>query len=277
MIETARGGRPAVASLHRRGMLALRRFLSVLRPPWQSWSRMTTNRDNPLAVSKENPDERLRLELLRIAGSNYEEPEQKVHERSHAIAERLSLELPRLTDLARVPPDPGRRGRFRVAVLDVVFDAWQNDDVREAELQLRSTNAVLFHAMTALRSAKRALVDLDKNDREALWWPISEVERGIDRFFEWVLGEAERVRPKAHRRGRRAGTVKDRMFQIFVSDLLQAAEACSGKLGLEKNIGKGTLIEAIAILTPCLPKGFVPTPLPLSTLQRIKSKRTKRR
>jgi hypothetical protein len=236
---------------------------------------MTTNRDNRLAMSKENPDERLRLELLRIAGRDFEEPEQKVYERSHAIAERLSLELPRLTDLARVPTE--RRGRFRVAVLDVVLDAWQNDDVREAALRLRSTNAALSRAMTALRSAKRALVDLDKNDREALWWPISEVERGIDRFFEWVLGEAERVRPKAHGRGRRAGTVKNRMFQIFVWDLLQAAEACGGKLGLEKNIGKGALIEAINILTPCLPKGFVPTPLPLSTLQRIKSKRTKRR
>jgi hypothetical protein len=239
MIETARGGRPAVASLHRRGMLALRRFLSVLRPPWQSWSRMTTNRDNPLAVSKENPDERLRLELLRIAGSNYEEPEQKVHERSHAIAERLSLELPRLTDLARVPPDPGRRGRFRVAVLDVVFDAWQNDDVREAELQLRSTNAVLFHAMTALRSAKRALVDLDKNDREALWWPISEVERGIDRFFEWVLGEAERVRPKAHRRGRRAGTVKDRMFKFSFRTFCRLRKPAVESSGSKRISGKG--------------------------------------
>jgi hypothetical protein len=90
-------------------------------------------------------------------------PEQRVHERSHAIAERLSLELPRLTDLARVPPDPERRGRFRVAVLDVVLDAWENDDVREAALQLRSTNAALSRAMTALRSALADMTEAIKN------------------------------------------------------------------------------------------------------------------
>jgi hypothetical protein len=89
--------------------------------------------------------------------------------------------------------------------------------------------------------------------------------------------EAERIKRRVHRRGRRAGTVKDRMFQIFVRDLLLATEACGGRLGFEKNIGKGRLVEAINILKPCLPKGFVPTPLPLSTLQRIKSQLAKRR
>jgi len=225
----------------------------------------------------EDPDERLRLELLRIAGLDFELPEQRVHARGCAIAERLALELPRLTDLARVPDPEARGGHFQAAVLDIVLDAWENYDVRAAALQLRSTNAALSRVVTALRSAKWALADLDKRDREALWWAIAEVEGGIDRLFDWVLGESERAQPQAHSRGRRAGTIKNRNFQIFVGDVLRAAEACGGRLGLEKNIGKGSLVEAITILTPCLPKGFVPTPLPLSTLQRVKSNLAKRR
>jgi hypothetical protein len=68
-------------------------------------------RSSSHAEPKENPDKRLRLELLRIAEGDYEEPGQKINQRNFAIAERLGLELPRLTDLARVPPDPGEQIR----------------------------------------------------------------------------------------------------------------------------------------------------------------------
>jgi hypothetical protein len=44
-------------------------------------------------------------------------------------------------------------------------------------LQLR-TNTALSRAAHALRSARQALADLDKRDRESLWWPIHEVEGG---------------------------------------------------------------------------------------------------
>ena len=103
--------------------------------------------------SKDNPDERLKLELQRIAKRDYEEPEERVHERSDAVAERLSLELRRLTLLARVPGE--RQCHFQAAVLDAVLDAWRNNDLREAGLRLRSTNAALSRVVAALRSAKR--------------------------------------------------------------------------------------------------------------------------
>ena len=226
-------------------------------------------------VPRDDPDERLRAELQRIDETDFEAPEQKDVARSFAIGEWL-MELPRLTDLARVPSD--RHSNFHGIVLDVVLNAWKNTDVRAAALRLPSTDPALYRAVAALRSAKRALADLDERHREAQWWPIAEVERGVDRFLMWVLGEeAERIKRRVHRRGRRAGTVKDQMFQIFVRDLLRAAEACGGRLGVEKNIGKGRLVEAINILKPCLPRGFVPTSLSLSTLQRIKSQLAKRR
>jgi hypothetical protein len=44
-----------------------------------------------------------------------------------------------------------------------------------------------------------------------------------------------------------------------------------GGFTLEKNIPAGTLIEAIELLAPHLPRGFVPDPLPGSTLQRLKT------
>jgi hypothetical protein len=43
------------------------------------------------------------------------------------------------------------------------LDAWENDDVREAALQLRSTNAALSRAMTALRSALADMTEAIKN------------------------------------------------------------------------------------------------------------------
>jgi hypothetical protein len=223
--------------------------------------------------AEEDPDESLRRELR-----DYEVPEQRAHERSWFIGERLRLELPRLTDLARVPPESIKRDYFRRAVLHVVLDAWDNYDLREAASQLRTKKAALSRVVAKLRSAKRAFVDLDKHDREALRGPISEVESQIDLLLEWMLGEPEPVKPQAHRRGRTAGTIKNRIFITFVGGLLWAAETCGRELTLDKrHPPAGTLIEAIKILTPCLPDGFVPKALPGSTLQRIKSKRTKRR
>ena len=76
--------------------------------------------------------------------------------------------------------------------------------------------------------------------------------------------------PESPAPGRRSGTVKNWIFQNFVRDLLISATEASGRLTLEKNIGRGTLIEAIKILEPYLPTSLVPRPLPVSTLQRIK-------
>src|SRR5262249_13791555 len=88
---------------------------------------------------KDNPDERLKRELERICEFDFEGPEQRAYKRQFPIAERLRLELLRLADLARVPQQ--RRGHFRIAVLNVVLDAWDNDDFRETASRLDSTNA----------------------------------------------------------------------------------------------------------------------------------------
>jgi hypothetical protein len=78
------------------------------------------------------------------------------------------------------------------------------------------------------------------------------------------------VAPRA-RVGRRPGTVKDPNFQEFVSQILILTQFKGKGLTLEKNIGTGTVIEAIDALARYLPPGFVPAPLPIQTLQRVKA------
>lgn len=248
------------------------------------------NSDKPRRASlhvepKDSPDERLKRELLRIESGDYEGPEQRAHARSQAIAERLRLELPRLADIARVPSEPPhRRDHFQNAVRNVVLDAWENDDSRKTASALPVIGPALSQAVDELRSAKRSLARLDQGDREALWWPISQVEGGIDRL-EMMLGITKLTNPQrgaepTHPRlgpGKPAGTITDWPFQIFVRDLLRAANSCGGKLTLDQNRGTGTLLDAIDVFRPCLPERLVPKALPLKTMQKIKTKVGKRR
>jgi hypothetical protein len=71
--------------------------------------------------------------------------------------------------------------------------------------------------------------------------------------------------------GRRSGTVEHWAFQNFVYDLLISTIVANGRLTLTKAYRSGTLIKAINALTPYLPDRFVPTPLPISTLQKIRA------
>jgi len=81
--------------------------------------------------------------------------------------------------------------------------------------------------------------------------------------------------PEPPVRGRRAGTVKDWIFQKFVWDLLISTTTADGSLTFEKETPRGTLVDAIKKLAPYLPDGFVPDPPPGSTLQRLKDSCTR--
>ena len=81
------------------------------------------------------------------------------------------------------------------------------------------------------------------------------------------------------KQGRRWGIINDVTFDSFVWHLLGSAAEAGGTLTLDKNFKKGTLIDALAILRPYLPRDVIPYDLHphLSTLQRIKTKHTKAR
>ncbi len=59
-------------------------------------------------------------------------------------------------------------------------------------------------------------------------------------------------------------------FPVFVLLLLWEVRAAGGRLTLDKNLGTGTLVEALETLRPYLPPQFVPLKLPYSTLARAK-------
>jgi hypothetical protein len=57
----------------------------------------------------------------------------------------------------------------------------------------------------------------------------------------------------------------------FVFRLLLDVRAAGGRLTLDKNASKGTLLDALTLLRPHLPPKFLPSILPLSTLARVKA------
>jgi hypothetical protein len=211
----------------------------------------------------------------------------------HPRAERLvsallRIDMPlRLAELARVPEE--NRDGFWLAVFEAVIEAWEHDASREMAVSLNQ-NKVLSRAVDALRAARQALADLDEECKKKVesnrlgglveaqfWWRLPEltgaIEQEMDRFFKWTWDETEPPRPRTHRRGRRQGTVKNPRFRVFLRKLSNAAKAHGGRLGLQKNIPKGALLEAIEIVAPHLPEGFVPKRLSASTLQNIISGR----
>jgi hypothetical protein len=101
---------------------------------------------------------------------------------------------------------------------------------------------------------------------------LQQSVRQLADLFSIAVGKSL---PVSHKdRAKRERTVKDATFQNFVRNLLIHADWTGGSLTFEKNIGRGTLIDAINLLAEHLPSGVVPPPdkLPLSTLQRIKSR-----
>jgi hypothetical protein len=177
--------------------------------------------------------------------------------------------LRQLAELARVPKE--KRVEFCRQVSSLISDMWRYDADRRA-LLVAKQNKSLSRAIGALRAARQALADLDEELREAARELIIEIELGMTQFLACMGEESGPARRRADGRGRRPGRV-NWMFAAFVVKLRRAARAAGGRLGLQKNIEKGPLLEAIKILAPHLPDGFVPKPMSTSTLQRTISGR----
>lgn len=184
-----------------------------------------------------------------------------------------------LAELARVPnTPPKRREWFQRQVHNVIHDVWDEQEKLDT-LDIVAANEAHADTIERLKSATLALARLkSKVDNEELWLVTNEVQRGISRFLEFSGADSPEPRPLS--RGRPKGEVKNKVLRRLVLELLDVAWFTGGNLSLEKNIGRGTLIEAIDQLERFLPDGAVPRPLPLATLQRIKTnfqKSTKKR
>jgi hypothetical protein len=77
--------------------------------------------------------------------------------------------------------------------------------------------------------------------------------------------------PRPNRRGRTPDAVKDVFFRRFAYDLLLDAQQAGGRFTVDKNSATGSLIEAMKLLADHLPRDFVPSCLPATTLDRFRT------
>lgn len=162
--------------------------------------------------------------------------------------------------------------------------------VWELDPRARPSNPsqAMDEAAQAARSLHKAFLKLNKEDREwldSLLAPNSyytgrlrELPLTVWRLahlFSTAIGkslpEAASLDISTRKRDWRQRTVKDITFETFLSHLLVDVAETGGYLTFTKNSGTGTLIAALGILREQLPEGVVPEPLPLGTIQKIKT------
>jgi hypothetical protein len=196
--------------------------------------------------------------------------------------------LQQLANLGHVSSD--QHNFFFSAIRMHVQTAWELSALVKRGLTKKNGAALLraalelYEVLGNLNNDDGKLIDEILGDKSALaLGKISgEGLHGLRRtayelvlLFSLVTGKPHPGYPYEARqlrhRGRRPGTKKDSVFQNFVCALLIFTNRVRGRFTLEKNGPTGTLIEAIEMLAPHLPVGFVPDPLPGSILQRLKA------
>jgi hypothetical protein len=183
--------------------------------------------------------------------------------------------LPELVDMACIPK---ARGKFlRIFIRSSLQHAWDLHYQRKAPGFPRN----LIAADNAMRVAMDAINSLDDKERNLL---ESELERNCDSGLDGYLGgeiseiadaleRAARVaRSTPKRNGRPRGTVNannEKLRSFILHFYRSVVVACSGRLSLDpKNGGSGSLIRALRLIEPCLPKHFLPKVLPVKSIGR---------
>jgi hypothetical protein len=187
----------------------------------------------------------------------------------------------RLAKLAKVPTN--ERDEFCELISDSVLRLWKRD--RRATSSKPDQD--LVQAAKAARTLQQTFFRLNKQDRE---W----VENIMHLEMQFMLGEIHHLdstilnlamifsaaigRPSPLPRHlerillkRVPPKIKDQMFRELVFGLLSAAAETRGQFRFDKNYERGTLARALDLLRGHLPKGLVPEPLPVVTIQRLKT------
>ena len=206
-----------------------------------------------------------------------------------------------IADIARVPI--GERGLFCNNVCDIVETASK----QPRRTKSSKPGQALLKAADAARILNEAVCNLNHTDRKWIsrviandpwlsqepWlriakepFEIDELNRtvhSLELLFKTSIGKPAPLAPGAavlsEKRGRKRGAVNDAAFQNFARNLLICVSDGGGTLSLDKNKNSktGTLVEALACLRSCTPKGLIPKTLPLGTLQTIKTQHLKYR
>jgi hypothetical protein len=195
--------------------------------------------------------------------------------------------LQQLADLGRVPPE--QRDFYFNSVRMNVQTAWELDQLVKRGLtgkraeKLADAALALYDGLGNLSERGRGLIQqILSSEAKFLFDRVAgKGTEGLDEtayqlalLISLITGKPlprlPSEPPQSPGRGRRSGSVKDWIFQNFVSQLYISTVTAGGSLSLEKNTPTGSLIDTLDALIPCLPEGFVPRPLPGSTLQRIR-------
>jgi hypothetical protein len=133
-----------------------------------------------------------------------------------------------------------------------------------------------FYALGSLMHASR-LIDMDADDdpRKPVlgghdFLKIKDVVATLDERASKAVGlfpHQKTKRPVGRpNRGGFSDPEGPGSFKLFVLRFLWDVGAVGGGLTIDKNHQKGTLVDALRLLSPHLPSGFIPNALPFSTL-----------
>jgi hypothetical protein len=140
----------------------------------------------------------------------------------------------------------------------------------------------LVRAARAATTLQKEFYRLSQQDREWLEnirstslvrrIPVEKAIVELELVFNHAIGRPSRRRELPRKwRLRVQFKVKDQMLRELVFSLLRATRDNYGEFTLDKNRQSGTLLKALDILRPHLPKGLVPNALPVGTIQKLKT------
>lgn len=151
----------------------------------------------------------------------------------------------------------------------------------------RPNKPALNRVAKCVGALRAALGELEPTDRarlfapKELWSPTFEDFQLASKDYERIETAIEELEERAERArspklfppqkgGRSPGAFKDQSFCLFVLQLITSVEhECAGRLSFSYPHNKGRLLDALHVLAPCLPPGFIPNPMPYRTLIRL--------
>jgi hypothetical protein len=205
--------------------------------------------------------------------------------------EQLEDAARRVVDVACVPVEEYNLCCARVcASLELIWG-------RDRRVVSQRPGRALLKAADAAMNLNDALGSLNQVDRECVERLLTLEPWALEPWDEWLCdvpktvwllaflfsGAAGGSLPQPlgaaalrEKQGRRKGSIKDLMFETFIHHILVHVVEAGGKLTFSKNDGgRGTLIDALNIFRPVLPRGFVPNALPLGTIEKVRTKHSK--
>jgi hypothetical protein len=187
----------------------------------------------------------------------------------------------RLAHLAHVPLEEHE------AFFDMLHWTMALVCMRDRRVLGTSAGPALIRVAKAARALHQEFSKLNPLDRkwvERLWrrtfwyrdWlrDVPETVFRISHLFSSAAGispprGAEVAKPD-NQKSSRDRTRADPMFLDFVCRLRMIAHEAGGKLGLDPNNERGKLVEAVEMLKPHLPHGFVPERFPFFAIKKLK-------